>query len=384
MPVSESDLALDHKLSKICGLLPLLSLVTPVNVAEAQQRFFDGEEPGFAYRDLPDLSVIEGQLDDLSSEDADDPVIAHMAEGLLRELRLRLELLSSRDSNSFFLTSVELYGHVEDTTLGAARRILAAAPEPAPEAEKVGAVALADHARHELDIYRREYPELAASVQISSTTSGVMVEAGNLYISSDIRVSGQRVYPLLQHEVGTHIVTYENGRAQPLHMLSLGLAHYDELQEALGVLAEYLCGGLPPSRLRVLAYRVIAAHLRGENATFRETYGQLTELGCSRMVAFTTVMRAYRSGGMTKDAIYLRGLMRLLALIEDMDEVDLTPMLVGKVSFESLPLVRELLDRSILSSPPLVPRYLMLPEARKRMRKVQNGLDVLEVGGIAA
>jgi uncharacterized protein (TIGR02421 family) len=384
MPVSESDLALDHRLSEICGLLPLLSLVTPVNVTEAQQRFFDGEEPAFAYRDLPDLSAIEDELDDLSSEDADDPVIAHMAEGLLRELRLRLELLANRDSKRFFLTSVELYGHVEDSTLDAAQRILEKTPEPPPEAEKVGAVALADHAQHELDFYRKEYPELAAKVQISSTTSGVIVEAGDLYIGSDIRVSTPRVHPLLQHEVGTHIVTYENGRAQPLHMLSLGLAHYDELQEALGVLAEYLCGGLPPSRLRVLAYRVIAAHLRGEDVDFREAYAQLTELGCSRRVAFITVMRAYRSGGMMKDAIYLRGLMRLLALIEDMDDVDLTPMLVGKVSFESLPLVRELLDRSILSTPPLVPRYLMEPEARERMRNVQKGLDVLEMGGIAA
>jgi uncharacterized protein (TIGR02421 family) len=278
-----------------------------------------------------------------------------------------------------------MFGHVEDETLEAANRILGLVPEDRSGGGRIGATELAAEALRELEYYQDQFPELAATVNVSSTTTGVMVEAGHLFIASDIKVVRARVYPLLQHEVGTHIVTFENGRAQPLHMLSVGLARYDELQEALGVLAEYLSGGgLPASRLRVLAYRVITAHLRGQNASFREAYRHLAGLGCPKRVAFTTVMRTYRSGGITKDAIYLRGLIRLLGLIEKMDELDMTPLLVGKVSFEALPLVRELLDRSILTTPPLMPRYLVDPEARKRMKKVQEGLDVLELGENAA
>lgn len=385
MSVSEADLTLDHKLSELSGQLPLLRLVTPTNVTEARSSFLAGEEPVFAYRALPDLENIGHALDQLSSEEANDPTIAHMAEGLIRELKLKVELLSRRNSPDFFLTSVEMFGHVEDETLEAANRILDLVPEDRSSGRRVGATELAAEALKELDYYQDQFPEMAATVNVSSTTTGVMVEAGHLFIASDIQVIRERVYPLLQHEVGTHIVTFENGRAQPLHMLSGGLAHYDELQEALGVLAEYLAGGgLPASRLRVLAYRVIAAHLRGQNASFREAFGHLTEIGCSKRVTFATVMRAYRSGGITKDAIYLRGLIRLLGLIEKMDDLDMTPLLVGKVSFEALPLVRELLERSILTTPPLVPRYLVDPEARERMKKVQQGLDVLELGEFAA
>jgi len=384
MSVSEADLTLDHKLSELSGQLPLLRLVTPTNVTEAWTTFLAGEEPVFAYRALPDLNEISRALDRLTSEEATDPTIAHMAEGVIRELKLKVELLSRRNSPDFFLTSVEMFGHVEDETLEAANRILGLVPEDSSTRSRVGATKLAAEALKELDYYQEQFPEMAATVNVSSTTTGVMVEAGHLFIASDIKVIRERVYPLLQHEVGTHVVTFENGRSQPLHMLSAGLAHYDELQEALGVLAEYLAGGLPASRLRVLAYRVVAAHLRGQNASFRDAFGHLTGLGCSKRVAFTTVMRAYRSGGITKDAIYLRGLIRLLGLIEKMDNLDMTPLLVGKVSFEALPLVRELLDRSILTTPPLVPRYLVDPEARKRMKKVQQGLDVLELGEPAA
>ncbi|MGF1617896.1 MAG: tyrosine/phenylalanine carboxypeptidase domain-containing protein [Acidimicrobiia bacterium] len=380
MSVSDADLTLDHKLSELSGRLPLLRLVTPINVADARAAFLAGDEPVFSYRALPDLEEIGHALDELSSNEANDPTIAHLAEGLIRELKLKVEMLSRRNSPDFFLTSVELFGQVEDATLDTAYRVLSLVPEARTNGGRIGATKLAAEALKEIDYYQEQFPELSATVNVSSTITGVMVEAGHLFIASDIKVICSQVYPLLQHEVGTHVVTYENGRAQPLHMLSVGLARYDELQEALGVLAEYLAGGgLPASRLRVLAYRVITAHLRGQNASFREAFMHLTGLGCAKRVAFTTVMRAYRSGGITKDAMYLRGLIRLLDLLEKMDELDLTPLLVGKVSFEALPLVRELLDRSILTTPPLVPRYLVDPEARKRMRKVQQGLDVLEL-----
>ena len=45
---------------------------------------------------------------------------------------------------------------------------------------------------------------------------------------------------LLHHEVGTHLVTHVNGTHQPIKVLGVGLAGYDETQEGLAVLAEYL------------------------------------------------------------------------------------------------------------------------------------------------
>lgn len=378
MSVTESDLALDRELAQICGLIPLIRLVTPTNVPRERDRFFAGDdEPEFTYRDLPDLEAIKDRIDSLTSQAADDPVIEHMAEGLINELKVRLQLLSARETPEFFLKSVELYGAVEEDTLELARAILAEERVEPEHPETIAADELAAMARDEIELYRNSYPEVRAEVNVTESTSGVMVEAGHMYIGKDTRINEDRVVQLLHHEVGTHILTFENGLHQPLHILSLGLADYDELQEALGVLAEHLSGGIAPARLRILAYRVVAAHMRGEGAPFRETFRELSKLGCGQGAAFTTTMRAYRSGGLTKDAIYLRGFVRLLDYLASGGSLDL--LFIGKISFESVALVTELREREVLSEPPLTPRYLDDKEALERLERIKDGVSVMEL-----
>ena len=89
------------------------------------------------------------------------------------------------------------------------------------------------------------------------------------------RFAENRVEPLLHHEVGTHVVTYQNGARQPLTLLTIGLPGYDETQEGLAVLAEYLIGGLDPRRLRVLAARVVAIGKMLDGAGFLEIFESL-------------------------------------------------------------------------------------------------------------
>lgn len=382
MPVSEGDLALDRALYELCGLTPLLSMVTPTNVTQVRAAFFAGEEPQFEYRPLPDIDALQERLDAISPEDAEDPSIYTMIERLVGELNLRLEMFRNRGSDKFFLVSVEMFGHVDEATLGLANRILEREPQTRMKEPTISAAEFADRANEELEHYRRGYPEMRASVRLSRSRPGVMVETGVLHISEDTRIAQSRITQLLQHEVGTHIVTFENGNAQPLQMLGLGLAGYDELQEALGVLAEHLSGGIRTSRLRVLAYRVIAAHMRSEGAEFRETFDHLNGIGCGRGTAFTTTMRAYRSGGMTKDVIYLRGLARLLAHLGSGGELE--PLFLGKISFDSIPVIAELRKREVLREPPLIPRFLSYADADARLSEIAQGRDLLEIAGVAA
>jgi uncharacterized protein (TIGR02421 family) len=379
MAVTENDLALDRELAEICGLIPLLRLLTPTNVPEARDRFFAGEdEPDFEYRQLPDLKELKERVNSLTSLSADDPVIAHLAEALINELNIRLHLLAHRNTEAFFLDSIELFGNVEEDTLDLAHTILAAEPQITEHSETISAEEFAQAARNEISRYRKGYPEIRAEVIVSESTSGVMVEGGNVYIGQETRVATKRVTQLLQHEIGTHVVTFENGLHQPLHILSLGLAHYDELQEALGVLAEHLAGGLQPARLRLLAYRVVAAQIRSDGSSFRETFKELSKLGCSRGSAFTTTMRAYRAGGMTKDAIYLRGLARLVEFIASGGELE--PLFIGKISFEAVPLISDLRDRAVLADPPLKPRFLDFDGTARRLSEIKNGLTVIDLG----
>ncbi|HEY3427795.1 MAG TPA: tyrosine/phenylalanine carboxypeptidase domain-containing protein [Acidimicrobiia bacterium] len=382
MPVSERDLMVDRELADVAGLLPLLSLITPTNVPEARKAFFAGESPVFVYRDLPDLAAISSRLDRIDPTTPDDATVSHLAEGLKKELKLRLELLRNRDTDQAFFVAVELFGHVEDKTLTLAEQILDRSPAPRPPEPTVNAEVFATLARAEVEGYRRVYPELSARVILTDSRPGVMVEAGDLYVPFTARVGETAIPALLAHEIGTHVLTFANGRCQPLHMLSLGLAGYDELQEALGVLAEHLAGGLAFARLRTLASRVLVAHRRAIGLTFREAHDELLGLGFRPGEAFTTVMRAYRAGGNTKDAIYLRGLVRLVEHVQS--GVDLMSLYVGKISFEAIPLIAELSSRGILDPAPLRPRFIEDVDAQRRLKEVVEGKGVLEMGDRAA
>jgi uncharacterized protein (TIGR02421 family) len=379
--LSDQDSGIDRELAEISRLLPFLRYVTPTNVSDARAAFMNGDEPVFTYRELPELTAISDRLDAVDPEQAEDGVIRHMAEALQRELRIRLDLFRSRGTPDFFLAAVDLFGHVEKPMLELALDLLALGPEE-PHARTISAEQFADRARHEIAQYRSVHPPLSAEVTVSDRIPGVLVEEGNLRVGSDTRVAVDHVDNLLHHEVGVHVLTYANGWAQPIHMLGMGLAGYDENQEALGILAEHLAGGIRISRLHTLGHRVIAAYMRGQHASFRATFDKLIEVGAGPRSAFSTTMRAYRAGGMTKDAIYLRGLVRLFEHLARGGALE--RLFVGKIALEDEPLVAELAERRVLVPPPLRPRFLDTEIARKRLREIRDGLTVRELGEFVA
>jgi uncharacterized protein (TIGR02421 family) len=383
MSVDETDLAVDRRLTEVSGLLPMLHLLTPTNVPEVKKAFLAGEveEPEFEYRPLPNLDAIGGELGEINPEAATDPILVHMIRGMHRELERRLELLRNRNTGRFLLTATEAYGSVDQPLLDLALEILATVPSGAPATEHFTAAEVADLANRELDHYRARFPELTARVHVTESAPGVMVENGHLFIGADTKVAVGRVEQLIHHEIGVHVLTHINGSAQPIQMLALGLAGYEETQEALGVLAEHLSGGLGPGRLRVLALRVLAARSVSDGAEFRETFHVLEEHGAGRHLAFMTTMRSHRSGGMTKDALYLSGLTRLLAHLGEGGRLD--SLLVGKISLPDEPLVADLLDRAVLVEPPLTPRFLEFESALERLERIRGGVGVIELGGVA-
>lgn len=87
-------------------------------------------------------------------------------------------------------------------------------------------------------------------------------------IRESFKVPKNRVDALVHYEVGTHVLTHYNGKAQPLKQLYTSFSDYDELQEGLAVLSDYLTVGLTRGRLRLLAARVIAGHSLTKGADF--------------------------------------------------------------------------------------------------------------------
>ena len=78
-------------------------------------------------------------------------------------------------------------------------------------------------------------------------------------------------------------------------------------------------------------------------------------------------MRVYRAGGLTKDAIYLRGLLDLLDHLRGGGDLEL--LFLGKFALRDLPLVQDLHDRDVLCPARLRPRWLLDPLARERLER---------------
>jgi uncharacterized protein (TIGR02421 family) len=207
--------------------------------------------------------------------------------------------------------------------------------------------------------------------------AGLIVSGNTLMVARGNSIARQRVRALLQHEVGTHLVTRYNGLRQPLRLFGSGLAGYGALQEGLAVLSEYLVGGLTRSRARVLAARVLAVHAVVDGAGFVDTFRLLTrEHGFEKRGAFTITMRVHRGGGHTKDHHYLLGLVELLRYLSRGDPLD--TLFVGKVGLSHLDVVQELVLRGVLRLPVVKPHYTSDLSSMERLGACRN-MEVLEV-----
>ena len=315
-PFSAGDLAVDHALARLSGGVRFLLDITPVDSDEVREAYLAGDvlEPEFTYRDLEsDPDVLEAELARIDPATVENPTLGHLLRAKHREMELQLQMLCARGTPEFRDMSVELYGAVTPALYERASALLLVVDPPDPGAGTLTAEEFRDLAEQELDHYRELDPDIGLHVEMRDDVSGVLCQGTTLLISSQSTIASRRAFALLQHEIGTHLITQVNGSRQPMTVLGTGLAGYDETQEGLAVLAEVAVGGLTPARLRTLAARVVVVHDMLHGASFTECHERLVEAGIPSGSAFTTVMRVFRSGGLTKDAIYLRGLVDLLA-----------------------------------------------------------------------
>ena len=385
--LSTADRVADQALAQLAASTRFLLDLTPVDADEVREAFLAGDvhEPDFTYRELDaDPEVMQSMLDAVDLESVEDPTLAHLLRAKARELGLQVDMLRARGSADFLPLSIELYGGVAPSLREQATGILQKMTPRVLTDDVVYAEEFLEMARAEIEHYRSVDQNITMHTEVRDDIVGVLVQGDTLLIGRDAAVARARANALLQHEVGTHLVTQVNGSHQPVKVLGVGLAGYDETQEGLGVLAEIACGGLTPNRLRQLASRVITVHAMVGGASFVQCWTALVDAGVPQASAFTTTMRVFRSGGLTKDAIYLRGVVDLLghlAADEAEPATSLEVLFTGKLSLADLPLVADLYERGVLHPAVLRPRYLDDPEAPARLRAAtQHDLTQLVEG----
>ena len=372
----------DAQLAGVAEAFDLLLTVTPVNAQKAFARFRrrDDRPPRFEYRPhTVDPALLKRKLFDIKIERVEDPTLEMLFREKRSELELKLSLISDRLTPRFLPIGLALYGGVDDELLTLARKLLDEVPDGAGNGgRRVGAAAFAAAAEEQLSYYRSMDSSISPRIEIRDDVSALTVSSGNLLVARSMSIPTTRLNALLQHEIGTHVVTYWNGRAQPFRLLGSGLARHDELQEGLAVFAEYLVAGLTPARMRTLAARVLAADAVTRGAEFLDVYRLLRDdHGFAQRSAFFVAMRVVRGGGLVKDAIYLRGLQSVVEYVAKGGRIE--TMLVGKIAPEHTGVIEELQRREVLQPPPLRPKFLDNPDSHYRIERVRDGLSLADM-----
>ncbi|MFD1770565.1 flavohemoglobin expression-modulating QEGLA motif protein [Sphingobacterium suaedae] len=365
---------IDDVLAKESQKFDFLLLTTPTNTHDAWLQFKKErfrKIPTFHYRPMPlDPDLVKRNLYNLRIEDIYDPTIAYLFRDKRRELDDMMTMLAARGTPDFKYGSLMVFGNVSDSLYEVAKALLIAI-DSIPTAHKdpheepyLNAYEFAQLAKEEISFLQQQSPSFNTSVRIRDDISGVMVNHGVLNISKQYKIAKNRARALIQHEVGTHIITYFNGKEQTFSLFRQGVPGYEQLQEGLAVMAEFLVGGLTNERLRILAGRILAVRYMLMGHSFIDTFSLLyEEYSFDIETSFNMTMRVYRSGGLTKDAVYLQGFIELIHYIQEGKSLDL--LTIGKIREDYLPIVEDLIQRGILKQPLLRPRYLQAPYVKK-------------------
>jgi uncharacterized protein (TIGR02421 family) len=373
----------DAALEAISRSFEFLLAVSPINTVEERDRYLAGNQPTlpeFRYRPLtisPETS--KRALFAIDVRSVEDPVLETIFLEKQREIDLQLTLLQARNSADFPHASVMLYGAVDAPLLALAHDILAGiAPDEDGEDPCIDCHAVQAAAETMLARYRADDPGFQAEVCLRKDIApGLMVSGRSVLISTATRMRRRRLDALLQHEIGVHVLTFSNGGRQGLSIFGTGLAGYEGIQEGLGVFAEYLAGGLTAARLRLLAARVLAVDAMLSGADFVACERLLRrEHGFAPATAFGIVARVFRSGGLSKDAIYLRGLYEVFRTVQAGEPLE--PFWFGKIAARHVPCVDDLLRRGLLSAPRSRPEVLSRPQAQARLETIRGGIPFIE------
>ena len=377
---------IDNQIVEIYDKISFLMLISPVNGKNAWKVFKKNsysQLPAFHYRMIPDdPELLKRDLYNIQIEDIDDPTLGYLFREKRAETDKILTMLIERESSDFFHGSLQLFGGVSHKLLSVATDIMKYFPNHFNEKKNrknyYDAEQFAKLAKKEFQFLQKQWPEIKYQVEIKNTIDSVMVDKGVLFIPANFQIRKNRAESLIQHEIGTHIVTYYNGKNQPLKLLSRGIPGFEELQEGIAVMAEYLTGGLDVARIRKLAGRVIAVDSLINHNNFIQTFELLTdEYGFEPRSAFFITTRVYRGGGLTKDAIYLNGFIGLIKYLKQGNPLE--PLLNGKIRQNYIPVINELITRNILKPISVKPRYLVEDETLKRLSEIKEKDNITEL-----
>ncbi len=372
----------DKKLDKVARSFDFLLSVSPINSREAMERFFadaEQEAPKFRYRPLTvDPAAAKRDLYAVDLSIIEDPLLERLLSEKRQELDHQLTMLSTRNTAAFKAASLLQYGTVGSQLLADAHSILAGSRRPKAKGEVVGAAEVAAAARALVEKYQATGQGFDAAIEVRDDVGSLLVSGSKLMIASNTRMLRSRLDALLAHEISIHLLTHFNGAVQGLTVFRTGLANYEGVQEGLGVFAEWAVGGLSEARLRLLAGRVVAVDAMLDGAEFLDVYRRLVDShGLPRKGAFDIATRVFRSGGLAKDLIYLKGFQEVVGLV--VAGASLDAFWIGKIAPEHVGAIEELIQRNLVRPPLFKPEFLQREHVERRIARLRGESSLAEI-----
>jgi hypothetical protein len=196
---------------------------------------------------------------------------------------------------------------------------------------------------------------LHVSVRVEPNLTAGAATGDHTVFVADRQFTLREAWRLAVHEVLGHLTAAENGSLQPLRLLEWGTAFSFADQEGVAISIEAAFGVLDRARLRALAGRVLATRAMHAGAIFGETARTLfRDYGFSAAEAIAISERAYRGGGVARDAGYLRGYLRVREAVAS-GSTSLDELRMGRVGLQALPELRSLRAQGLIRPSPQRP-----------------------------
>lgn len=354
----------DARIHRLCRDLELLEFVNPVNTNVEKRKFFNS---GFRYRPLfrykplkVDPFGFKEELFRIPFETISDVHIQDLYKEIIDSQSAQIDMLATRGEKKFLYNSLRYFGEPDGSDIRNANWIL-----HSPDISAGGDVSEAISAADAAEIIRSFVQDYGFDCKVDLVKNlpakmmFVMTQR-KLHIKADAGFTRQEAEGLGHHEIGLHMLTTANAAVQPLKILQTGFPVYTYTQEGLATAAEYLAGLMNLRRLKELALRVVAVRSMIRDDNFAETFSMLVDTyRISEDEAFYLCVRVYRGGGFTKDYLYLRGFRDIINIIESGHSLE--NLLIGKTSARYLPLLDEMIERTILTPPVHVCRPIVRP-----------------------
>jgi len=306
-----------------------------------------------APREISELRTqIQKKMSELESKDIDDDLVKKIYLNSLENAREQATILESRNRKNDMLTSGsrKLWGEPDYQSYRKALKMLKRSEEPDKTVEelekkkKIGAVEM----RKWLETVLKELEIPQWNIPLKENSSTVSVSSANrkLNLPRDRKFSELEAFRLALHEIGRHIITFENGQKQRYKVMALGVGGYENIDEGIAVYMEKESGLITEKVLKKYAARLVAVFQMNQGQTREEIKENLDKLGLDPKLSENILQRVFTGHGLSRDHIYLEGLIRIESWLEDGG--DLNDVFIGKVP---LKYCEELASRNEIKKP---------------------------------